>query len=393
MTNETPDTCRRVLVEVLAAAKERDYAGYGKFDALNSPLLSRLTLDRKWLRILFTQAVKECPVNIRPLLGVGRSRNPKGIALFARAYLSLFETAGDERFLDEARNLVGWLLDNVSPGQEHLCWGYNFVWQSPLFLQDRNEPNVVVTIFAGEALVHAWRVTKDERYLDAALSVGRFLTDSVPVLYENDEERAIAYVLGKVDAVVLNNNALAGALLAKLWKETGSPELLDSARKLVTYTVNRRTEYNAWYYTHPRRKSHITHDNYHTGGILDAILEYCEETGDDTFMDCYHKGLAYYARSLFEEDGAPKWMNDRRFPRDIHGSAQGIITFSKAASHDIAWRELAVEVFLWTQGNLYRPETRDYAYRKGRFITWNYSLMRWCNAWMARALGELIGIL
>ena len=380
------------LRTLLQAAGAKNFAGYSKFDALNSPLLKTLSLNNKWLRLLYTQAVKACPLNIRPALGVKQSRNPKGIALFARAYLSLYEKTGDPNALKEAESLLRWLLDNPSPHRQNLCWGYNFIWQNTIFLQDMFEPNVIVTIFVGEALLHAYRITRHKVYLDSAQSVARFLLDEVPVLYEDDNERAIAYVLRKVDAVVLNNNALVGAFLIKLRKETGDNKLRETAEKLIQYTVNRRTDYYAWYYTEPKEKSPITHDNYHTGGILDALIEYYENTGDDRFMDSYMKGLEFYENRLFEQDGAPRWMYNKRYPYDIHGAAQGIITFSKVGVHDIRYIEQATKIADWTYKTLYRPDTEDYAYRQGRFIKWNYSLMRWCNAWMARAVGEMLEI-
>jgi rhamnogalacturonyl hydrolase YesR len=195
---------------------------------------------------------------------------------------------------------------------------------------------------------------------------------------------AIAYVLRKVDAVVLNNQVLAGALLVKIWRHTKEDHLFTAALKLMNFTINRATSYHAWYYTEPKGKSPITHDNYHTGGILDGILEYFEETGDDRFMDLYWKGLSFYARHLFEFNGAPRWMNDRRYPFDIHGSAQGIITFVKASRHDIEYSSQAEIIYDWAVKNLYRANYHDFAYRKGRIMKWNYSLMRWCNAWMSR---------
>jgi len=380
---------RMILEHVLESAKSRGYKGYSKFDALNSPMLSTFSMGNSWLRLLFIQAVKCCPFNIRPLLGVGKSVNPKGIALFAQAYLTLHELTGVTAYREEAERLLDWLLEHPSPGRRHLSWGYDFIWQSPLFLQDRYEPNVVVTIFAGEALVHGYRVTGEARYIEAARSAARFILEDVPVIYQGDDEMAIAYVLRDVKAVVLNNNALAGAFLAKVRKETGGDDLRDAARRLMAYTVNCRTDYHAWYYTYPKEASPITHDNYHTGGILDALLEYREETGDVSFADVYTGGLDYYRKNLFEPDGAPRWMNDRRYPHDVHGAAQGIITFSKASRYDRENLVHAKKIASWAQQNLYRPATGDYAYRKGCLMTWNYSLMRWCNAWMARALGEL----
>ncbi|MCI5225316.1 MAG: hypothetical protein D3918_01345 [Candidatus Electrothrix sp. AX2] len=380
---------KNILTDVLSAAENQDYSGYSKFDALNSPFLKGLTLNNKWLRFFFTQLVKEMPVNVRPLLHIKKSRNPKGIALFARAYFFLYQLTSDAAYLEKGEALLQWLLQHPSAGCKNLCWGYNFIWQNTIFLQDEFEPNAVVSVFVGEALMHGYRVTQKEQYLKAACSVADFIINDLPVLHDSEDERAIAYVLRDVDAIVLNNQVLTGALLIKIWKETGDAKLQDIARRQFNYTVNRRTEYHAWYYTYPSGKSHITHDNYHTGGILDALLEYYEETGDDRYMQVYWQGLQYYQQHLFEPDGAPRWMNNKKYPFDIHGSAQGIISFAKAARHDASFIAQAKLIADWTLTHLYRPESDDFAYRQGRYIKWNYSLMRWCNAWMTRALGEL----
>ncbi len=379
-----------ILTDVLESAEKQDYSGYSKFDALNSPRLNRLTFNNKWLRLLYTQVVKASPLHIRPVLGVEKSRNPKGIALFARAYFSLFEQTGEAAFLSRGEDLAVWLLANPSPGQKYLCWGYNFAWQSTLFLQDKHEPNAVVTIFAGEALLHAFRVTGKAAYLAAAQSVARFLTEELPVIHETADELAIAYVLRKVNAVVLNNQVLAGAYLIKVWQHNRETEYRQTATRLINYTVRRRTGYYAWYYTWPRSKSLITHDNYHTGGILDGLLEFFEESGDDRFSEDYWKGLDYYYHHLFEADGAPRWMNDKKYPFDVHGAAQGILTFTKAATYKPQYLTQAKKIAAWAMDNLYNAEQEEFFYRKGRFLNWNYSLMRWCNAWMARAIGEML---
>ena len=377
-----------ILRDVLNAAEKKDYKGYSKFDALNSPFLNAISLNNKWLRFIYTQIIKETPFNLRPIFGVKPSRNPKGIALFARAYLFFYQQTNDPAFLEKSEKLLQWLLNHPSPRQSHLCWGYNFIWQSTLFLQDCFEPNAVVTVFVGEALIHAYRITKNEKYLDAARSVGKFIIHDLPVVHDSQDERAIAYVLRKVEAVVLNNQVLTAAFLAKIWKHTREAELLDIARRQINYTVNRRTDYNAWYYTHPPGKSRIRHDNYHTGGILDGLLEYYEETQDERFLSVYWSGLEYYQKNLFEQNGAPRWMNTKKFPFDIHGSAQGIISFTKAARHDPHFKLQTEIITNWTISHLYNPDRCDFSYRQGRLLKWDYSLMRWCNAWMARALAQ-----
>jgi rhamnogalacturonyl hydrolase YesR len=379
---------KKILLNTLLEAEKNNYSGYSKFDALNSPELKKFSLNNKWLRLIYTQLVKESPFNLRPFLKVKKSRNPKGIALFARAYLFLYQHSNHDVFLKKAEALMDWLLDNPSPFQKNLCWGYNFIWQNTIFLQDQFEPNAVVSSFVGESLIHAYQITHNQKYLSAAVSLAKFMTQDLPVLYETKQERAIAYVLRNVDAIVLNNQVLTGAFLSKVGKHTGHQKWIDIACRQINYTVNKKTDYHAWYYTYPSKKSYITHDNYHTGGILDGLLEYYEATCDDQFMEIYWKGLNYYQYHLFESNGAPRWMNNRKYPFDIHGAAQGIITFKKASRYRPHYIKQADKIADWTIQHLYRKKTHDFAYRKSRFFKWNYSLMRWCNAWISRALAQ-----
>ena len=195
-----------ILTDVLNSAEKQDYSGYSKFDALNSPLLHFLTFNNKWLRLIYSQAVKESPFHIRPLLGVKKSRNPKGIALFAMAYFILYEKTSNIDYLKKGEALIQWLLDNPSPGCSHLCWGYNFIWQSTRFLQDIAEPNVIVSLFVGEAIVHAYRITQNKKYLDAALSVADFLIKGSALL--SIAERIIISLVKKIKSPVLLPNLI-----------------------------------------------------------------------------------------------------------------------------------------------------------------------------------------
>lgn len=377
----------QVAGEVLDRAETEKYSGYSKFDALESPIVRALSLNWWLPRLVWTQMVMRALINLRPLLRTKKGVNPKGVALFARANLTMYEMHHDDRSTERARYLLDWLLAHDSRGRGNYhgsCWGYHHAWQSPGFYAPEYFPNCVVTVFAAEALLHGFRVLGDTRYLDAARSSADFILNDLTVFLEDDQQKCIAYVPNiSRQFRVINNNALAGALLAKLGKLTGEASLIDQARKLIEFVVRNRTPYDAWYYTVDPGQTLITHDNYHTGGILDALCEYQQATGDARHHAVYERALDYYRKNLFLSDGAPKWMNNQVYPMDVHGAAQGIITFS--LSGDLA---LASRIADWAIKNLYKADG-NFAYQRTRFYTKRFTLMRWCNAWMARALSVL----
>ena len=107
-------------------------------------------------------------------------------------------------------------------------------------------------------------------------------------------------------------------------------------------------------------------------------------------MANYKRGLEYYKDNLFLENGSPKWMNDKVYPLDSHGAAQGIISFVKAAQFGEQYENKARTIALWIISNMQNKKNGYFYYQKHRFYTKRFTLMRWCNAWMARALAMLM---
>jgi len=308
-----------------------DYAGFNKYDALDSPLLMRLSFNNKYIRLLYSQLIMRSPLNIRPLLAVPKTRNPKGAALFAMAYLNWYKASGDEAYLVQARDLLNWLIKNSAEDFPGYSWGYQYPWQDVGFFARANLPNRVVTYFVATAFLDAFDITGDMQYLQVAQETVPFMTKAPKILAETDEMKCISYVPDeRINWIVMDVSALVGSLLARLANKNSDQEMMSEARKFIYFVVDKQTDYGAWYYTHPPGAHTKMHDNYHTGYILDAILDYCEYSGERQFMNNYHQGLAYYQENLFLPDGCPKWMNNRLYPIDVHGSAQGIITFLEA---------------------------------------------------------------
>ena len=418
------------LKQTLAWSRSQGYAGHSKHDALNSPFLNGLTLNQRFLRLLLIQAVMRAPCNPRTWLGVPKLRNPKGIGLFAHAWLNLADR-GDllsenpwerEYCIAEAENLLGWLVAHASPWApasaelldafevkpghapseprlEGMGWGYHYPWQDVGFFQPRHYPNRVVTSWIGMVFLRAFQVTGEEKYRLAARELTRFLLENPNRLHETDEQLCLSYVpSARVTWAVMDVSVLVSAVASGLLAV--DPECgvdAETVKRLLYFVVDKQTDYGAWYYTHPAKDSHITHDNYHTGIILDAIADTMVNLQDFEALETYRQGLAYYRESLFTGDGAPKWMNDKTHPHDIHGAAAGILAFRRAA---VFWRgqapkpdaaaaeeatAMAARITDWTLQNLYSGQGWFY-YQKNACFTKKFCLMRWGNAWMCRAL-------
>ena len=169
------------------------FKGWDPYDGLNSRMFQALPLLKKsaLCRLVVIQGFKRCPVNLRPLALVPKEYNAKGIGLFLQGYCNLYRaiiacpelaaTLGlPDVLLRRINELAALLISLQSQGYSGACWGYNFDWQARrLFLFPKYTPTVVATNFCATALKDAYELTKEQRYLDVALSSAEFVLNDL----------------------------------------------------------------------------------------------------------------------------------------------------------------------------------------------------------------------
>ena len=376
---------REVSTAALRWARERGYAGWDPYDGLNSPYAE--PFKKHWFtRLSWTHAVNLIPLDLRRVLSIPEERNPKGIALFALAYLHLHEATGDEDHLKEAERLLDWLREYQSPSFEQPCWGYNFDWQNARkFFLPAYQPSVVVTVFCAQAFVHHYRLTDDEESLTIAEGACEFIRTEINTREVTGHE---AYTYTTSDEfVVINVNALAARLFALVAAENGDGDLMTRADELVEFVLSAQEPSGAWHYSMPANRSHISHDNFHTGFVLESLKEYLDAGGDVAGVEeSYERGLSFYRRNLFESDGAPKFEHDQSYPHDAHAAAQSIRTFVRDGRPESI--EMAEAILAWSIDHLF-DESGYFYRRRGRFVDDTTPYIRWSQAWMCFALASM----
>lgn len=375
-----------VLDAALGWARDRNYAGYDPYDGLNSPILSTMACH-PIARLVAIHGVQACPINLRPALGVPRERNPKGIGLFATAYLNRHELTGDPASLAEAERLLDWLAEHTASEFDRPSWGYNFDWQnSNKFFLPAGHPCGVVTVFCARAFLQHHRLTGSERSLSVARGATAFLIEDLETVRVGDFD-ALSYT--PYDSyVAVNANALAADYLLAVADRVGDDALRERGERLVEFVLDEQTEEGGWYYSVPASDSHLGYDNFHTGFVLESLGRYAEhQSPDHPAHRAYERGMVFHREHHFDPDGAPKFEHDQSHPYDSHAAAQALITLTQRDNPDD--REVACRVLSWSLEHLY--DTDGYFYRRvGRVLTDTTPYIRWSQAWMCLGLSEYL---
>lgn len=376
---------QEATLKLLDYCRSNDWAGYDPYDALNSELFKALPfLNARIPRLALTQAMKRSPVNLRPLLVVGKTQNPKGLALFLTALLKL-------RKLDllQDENLAGGVVAQIialrSPDTEYWSWGYSFPWQTRTILVPRGAPNLVCTVFVANALLDAFEALGDARFLEMALSAGDYMLGKL-YYTEKDTIASFSYPLPTSRTKVHNANFLAAALLSRLYHHTRDERLVGPALRVARYSAGRQKSDGSWSYGELPNQAWI--DNFHTGYNLTSLRAIGRNLRTSEFEPHVHRGFEFYRTHFFREDGAARYFHNQTYPIDIHCVAQGLLTLIEFQDLHPTTLTLVRLVYAWAMKNMWN-EAGFFYYRILRTLTIRTSYMRWSQAWMLLALTTL----
>ena len=372
--------------KLLAYCWANDWAGHDPYDALNSRVFTAMpVLDSRLPRLVITQILKRSPINVRSLMLIPKTQNPKAIALFLTGFLKLSSLGAPSRE-ELVRLMIDRLIALRSRETPYWCWGYSFPWQTRTIIVPRAAPNLVCTSFVATALLDVYEQCQEPRCLGMAVSAADYILNS---LYwtEGSSVASFSYPLASLRSQTHNANFLGAALFCRVYKHTGEKRFLGPGLRVARYSAAKQRDDGSWTYGEAPTQRWI--DNFHTGYNLCALQSICRYAETTEFEACIRRGLEFYQAHFFRADGAPRYFHNRTYPIDIHCVAQSIITLLALRGLDQDNVRLAHSVFRWAMKHMWDDRGFFY-YRVLRFWTIRTSYMRWSQAWMLLAMSTLL---
>ncbi len=385
------------FVSLKQYCEKEHYYGWDPYDGLNSRIFNALPYfkTKPFWRLCIIQGFKRCPINFRQFAIVPKGYNAKGIGLFVQGYCNLIKLVRnkpelavsfgrEEILVAKLQELAHLLISLRSKGDYHgACWGYNFDWQARggLFFPAYT-PTVVATNFCATALMEAYEITGEKKFLDVALTSAEFVLRDLHRHETKDGGFLFSYSPLKGNDTVYNASLLGSRLLAFCYNYTREKNYLEAAHASVKACVNGQAKDGSWVYGLSDLQRWI--DSFHTGYNLDGLIAFEEQTGVTDFHDAIEKGFQFYVENFFESNGVPKYYHNQIYPIDIHCPGQLMVTLSRLHKFEEN-RELADKVMEWAIMNM--QDWRGYFYYQLKpGISSKISYMRWSNAFMFYAM-------
>lgn len=392
----------RIANTILNWAEKRDFKGSDPYDGLNSKLLSPFLEHSRFLRLATIQAVKRSPINLRPLLVVPQSSNPKGLALFLsglsfnkettteanrktisrleQMILSLASKPDGTPAFSEDRAIRTDISKQEVENAGTIAWGYNFPWQSRAFLQPAWYPTVVCSSFILDAL----HDSKSIFYPAVARSLAQFTDETLNI---HKDKSGICFSYSPRDNTrVYNASLFAAKILAQAAEFVETPKqqtrYRDLARSACNYVQSKQRENGSWIYGEADHWQWV--DNLHTGFVLETMQSISNSLQTEDYRSTIIKGLEYYRKNLFTKDGTAKYYNNSTYPLDPHSFAQGAITLAQLNHPEQAKNILSKAIDeLWDEKN------NGFIFQKEKHYAVKQIHMRWSQAWMFKALSYI----
>jgi rhamnogalacturonyl hydrolase YesR len=359
------------------------YRGYEPFDGLSS-WFRPLTFGNLLAERILMQSIRQCPWNLRPLMGVKPQESTKGRGYIAHAYLYRYRATGDAAYLKKAELCLDWLDHHKAPKFAKHSWSNHFDFSSRSGAYTRHDPIIVWTALIGQAYLEAFELTGNRRWLEIADSACGWVMD---LPREKTARGDCISYLFHGQSSIHNSNMLGAALLARTARHTGNAEYFTVARSAMEYSCSRQRPDGSWWYGEKENQHWI--DNFHTGYNLDSLKCYLENSGDETWSEAMRKGLVFLKENFFESDGCPKYYHDRRYPVDSQCAAQAIETLTLFADEDPECHDLAIKVANWTIDHMQDPSRGHFYYRIYPLVKARTPMLHWAQGTMFKALALL----
>lgn len=384
----------QIVNELVEHMEGNDLLGYDPYDFYLSPIAKYLPKS-----ILFLHFFKFFPINIRPMLGIKKGMVTKVYALMMDSYLNLYELYEDEAYLCKAKSLDKKMVDAaVVDTNEELGWGRNYPFKTGGEIHDNKRPLVYLNARLGQAMVHLYDATNDERILKDLKRVVVNIIRTGRIL-QHEGWKFIGYSPDKNARLTFNASMVAVETILKYMDRAkldtvyvDQYEMKSTCYDIIRTMIHYQQSDGSWTYGYSSSGAIFEQKDFHQGFVIDSLYEVIPLISDTSLREkakgAYEKGYQYLKNVQISTKGEFFWRYPKKYPIDIHNQAQGILSLIRNTEDKDD--EKLNTILEYTLSTFWIPQRKCFAYQKWSLVRNKISYVRWCNAWMLYAMTECL---
>jgi hypothetical protein len=321
-------------------------------------------------------------------------RFPIADAHYAMGFLSLAQALNDERYYQRGLHFLEVLEQTRCEGYENYCWGYPFSWATLRGTIKEGTPLITTVPYVYEAYRQAYQMDGSDRWRKIMRSIAQHAFEDYKDIEVSATASTCSYTPDPLDSVrVVNANAYRAFLLTVAALDFGEEKYRKVAQRNLNFIIEAQNPDGSWYYATDGQRHFI--DHFHTCFVLKALAKIEAITGDKECRRAIERGVAYYVRNLFDEQGIPKPFSKPPrltvYKRELYDYAESINLCTLLRDRCPQLEETLSTVVNEVLAVWQRP---DGSFRSRQLVFgWdNVPMHRWAQAQMFRSLAGLMAV-
>jgi hypothetical protein len=279
-----------------------DYGRWAKALYYKQPLLGKIAVAP----MIFSEALLP---SARQLFWK-RQRLPISDAHYAMGFAFLAHSLNEKKYYDRAVHFLEVLRETRSRSYQNYGWGYPFSWETRHGAMPEATPLITTTPYVYEAYRQVYEIDRKQEWRDIMRSIAQHAFEDYHDFVTSPKASSCSYnPLPDEPGMVVNASAYRAFLLTQAAIDFGEDRYAQTAERNLNYVLESQSPDGSWRYSTEGERDFV--DHFHTCFVLKALAKLEVLTGNREITRAIEKGIDYYVKNLFDEEGFPKPFSRR----------------------------------------------------------------------------------
>jgi hypothetical protein len=234
-----------------------------------------------------------------------RQRLPIADAHYAMGFAYLATLSGEKKYYDRAVHFLDVLKETRCRGYKNYSWGYPFDWETRHGTMPAETPLITTVPYAYEAFWDVYQIDRRQEWWEILRSIAQHAHEDYHDFPTSPDASSCSYnPLPNEPGMVVNASAYRAALLTQASIDFREEKYLSTARRNLNFVLQSQNPDGSWFYSTEGERDFV--DHFHTCFVLKGLTKIEALTGDRDVTQAIEKGVDYYVKNLFDEQGMPK---------------------------------------------------------------------------------------